>query len=165
MAGGRRTAPILGLLPALLALGLLGVAGVGGAAAAPSDAEARAVFRRVTEAWAAEDARKITAAMPKDGRLRLVLRTSSVRGSYGAPQARRVLQAYFGKIGSVRLKDVTPRGHEDDRAYRVRQFQYQYVVEGEGKESTLLRITLQAEGKSGWALVAIEESSRRRSPR
>lgn len=165
MAARKRPAPILGLLPALLALGVLGAVWGSRASAAPSEADARATFRRVTEAWRAEDARKITGMMARKGRLRLVLEAGSVRGSYGEPQARRVLQSYFGKVSAVRLKDVTPRDHKDDRSYRVRQFEYRYSIEGTGKGRGVLRVTLRADGKSRWVLVAVEESTRRRYKR
>ncbi len=162
MAARARSASSFGLLSALLALGLLGAVYADGPSEEPPESVARTAFRHVTEAWQAQDPARITGAMPGDSRLRLVLKTSAIRGTYSKPQARRVLKAYFEKLSAVRLKDVTPAGHKDDRSYRVRQFEYQYVAEGEGKGRTLLRITLKAEGKSEWALVAVEEASRRR---
>lgn len=165
MAARSRTAIPPRVPLALLALGLALVAFLPSAAGAPSDAEARATFRKVVEAWRAEDARRLTALMPRQGRVRLALTSPSIRGSYGTLQARRVLKTYFGKVSGVRLKDVTPAGHRDDAAYRVRQFEYQYSAQGQGRMRTVLRITLKAEGDARWTLVAVEESSRRRSRR
>ena len=151
MAARARTAPPSGPLPVLLACVLLGSAWVGGAAstrqafADGKDAAVRKVFREVTRAFEEEDARGVVSRMASKGRLRLVLKTAAIKGTYGVRQAQSVLKGYFRKVSAVRLKDVTPTRRKDEGFYRVRHYEYQYVAEGKGKVKALLRVTLKKE--------------------
>jgi hypothetical protein len=114
-------------------------------------------FAGIVQAWQAESAPSVAAAMAYRGRLTLDLRVPRVAGSYAAPQAQRTLHAYFQKVSGIGLKDVTSRRHQDAPGYRTRFYEYSYQPVGRDPVKAVLVITLKAGAEATWHLVSIEE--------
>ena len=150
---------------ARLLLALLFVALPATGARADARSSSDGVLRRVSQAWAKENAAGVTGAMRPGGTVKLDLLLLDRGGAFQRSQAERTLRVYFGKVSRVRLKDVTPRNRQASARYRIATYEYAYKPQGRNPVVSLLTITLRSGGSDRWYVDEIRERQKRRSRR
>ncbi|MDJ0522954.1 MAG: hypothetical protein QNJ90_12870 [Planctomycetota bacterium] len=151
-----------GGLPALVAV-LLGVL-----LAAAATAEAKGTKTPETKfgifeaGWKARSADKVTACMEPKGTVTFRLLAYPLSGkarSMKPEQAKATLKAYFKKVSSVALKNVSPKKSPKN----IRLYEYTYKPAGENARTTHLRVQLKQDKNRLWVLASVTESAKPRS--
>lgn len=116
-------------------------------------------YLQVKAAWEGRKPEGVVALMPARGTLRLSLFSPEVAGTYKSAQAAKTLKNYFAHVSGIGLKDVTDKDQRLPRGWAVRKYQYRYTPRGRDPVTTLLTITMKGDGRGGWTLSSIQETT------
>lgn len=142
---------------AVLAAALLAEPAAHGAGVAKPEAG----FLRFQSAWSTRSIESVIGCMEPKGKVLFTLFGYPLSGKarmMGPEQAKESLKAYFKKITTVALKDVTPKKSPKN----VRLYEYTYKATGENARTTHLQVKLKQDPKRLWVLASVTESTRPR---
>ncbi len=147
---------VLGWLGACLALALLATPALAAGTKKPEQK-----FSAFEGAWKSRSAVKVTGCMEPKGTVTFQLLAYPLSGkarSMKPKQAQATLKAYFKKVSSVKLKDVSPKKSPKN----VRLYEFTYKPAGENARTTHLRVQLKQDKKRLWVLASVTESAKRK---
>ncbi len=154
---GRRTMALA--LAASLVVGLGITAAQAGTPKTPKPAPRFVSFEA---AWKSRSPARIVGCMEPKGTMLVQLMAYPLSGkarSMKPEQAKAALKAYFKKVSSVKLKDVSPKKSPKN----VRLYEYTYKPAGENARTTHLRVQLKQDKNRQWVLASLTESAKPRT--
>jgi len=119
-------------------------------------------FAAFEGAWKARSPATIVGCMEPKGSVLVQLMAYPLSGkarSMKPEQAKATLKAYFKKVSSVKLKDVSPKKSPEN----VRLYEYTYKPAGENARTTHLRVQLKQDKNRLWVLASLTESAKPRT--
>jgi len=108
-------------------------------------------------AWKAASADDLTACMEEEGTVTFTLLAYPLSGksrSMKPEQAKATLKAYFKRVSSIQLEDVSPKKSPEN----IRLYEYTYKPAGENARTTHLRVQLKQDKNRLWVLASVTES-------
>lgn len=148
----------LGLGRALGALVLLLLLGMNAAPTeAAGDAKPAPKFAELVKAWQAGSSEGVARCMEVKQAVSFRLLAYPLSGkarSMRPAQARATLKAYFKRLSSIGLKDVTPKRSPAS----VRIYEYTYRPAGKNTQKTRLQVQLKQDRNQTWVLASVTES-------
>ena len=139
----------------VLALGALGIAAT--PVFADGAEKPATKFASFEAAWRAGSADDLTACMEADGTVTFTLLAYPLSGksrSMKPEQAKATLKAYFKRVSSVELVDVSPKKSPSN----IRLYEYTYKPAGENARTTHLRVQLKQDKNRLWVPASVTES-------